>query len=108
MRGPTLQKTTLVSLGLHMTLLVILIISYRHSHRLIIPPYYTVNLVNTDVAPLKTEGPKMDVIKNDTVPAAKPVVQKQEKTAKKWISNIKPAIHKEWNKKSLPSLQRKR
>ena len=83
MRGPTLQKTTLVSLGLHMTLLVILIISYRHSHRLIIPPYYTVNLVNTDVAPLKTEGPKMDVIKNDTVPPAKPVVQKQEKTAKK-------------------------
>jgi colicin import membrane protein len=83
MRGPTLQKTTLVSFALHLTLLVIVIISYRQTHRLIIPPYYTVNLVNTDIVPSKTEGPKMDVIKNDNVPAAKPVVQKQKKTAKK-------------------------
>ena len=83
MRGPTLQKTTLVSFALHLTLLVILTISYRQSHRLIIPPYYTVNLVNTDVAPSKPEGPKMDVIKNHNVPAPKPAVQKQKKTAKK-------------------------
>lgn len=83
MRGPTLQKTTLVSCALHLTLLVIVIISYRQSHRLIIPPYYTVNLVNTDIAPLKTKEPKVDVIKNDQAPTAKPAVQKQKKTAKK-------------------------
>jgi len=86
MRGPSLQKTTIVSFALHLTLLVIIIISYRQSHRLIIPPYYTVNLVNTDIAPSKTEGPKMDVIKADRVseqPVAKPAVQKQEKTEKK-------------------------
>ena len=83
MRGPSLQKTTIVSFALHLTLLIIVIISYRQSHRLIIPPYYTVNLVNNDIAPSKTEGPKIDVIKNDNVPAAKPAVQKQKKTAKK-------------------------
>ena len=86
MRGPTLQKTTLVSFALHMTFLVIVIISYRQSNRLIIPPYYTVNLVSTEISPAKTEGPKMDVIKPDKaseLPAAKPVLEKQQKTEKK-------------------------
>jgi colicin import membrane protein len=49
MRGPSLQKTTIISFTLHLTAFLIVLLIVKQSSRIIIPPPYTVNLVSTDV-----------------------------------------------------------
>jgi TonB family protein len=49
MRGPSLQKTTIISFTLHLIAFLIILLIVRQSSRIIIPPTYTVNLVSPDV-----------------------------------------------------------
>jgi colicin import membrane protein len=48
MRGPSLQKTTLLSFALHLTVFIIAFLILRQSSRIVLPPPYTVNLVSPD------------------------------------------------------------
>ena len=49
MRGPSLQKTTLLSFALHLTVFTIAFLILRQSSRIVLPAPYTVNLVSPDV-----------------------------------------------------------
>jgi colicin import membrane protein len=48
MRGPSLQKTALLSLGLHLTVFLAAFLIFRQSSHLIMPSPYMVNLVSPD------------------------------------------------------------
>jgi colicin import membrane protein len=50
MRGPSLQKTTIVSFTLHLIAFLIVLLIVRQSGRIIIPPPYTVNLVSPEIS----------------------------------------------------------
>lgn len=54
MRGPSLQKTTIVSFTLHLTACLIIVLIVKQSNSIILPEPYTVNLVSPDV--LISEG----------------------------------------------------
>lgn len=49
MRGPSLQKTAIISLALHMTAFLIGFLVLRQTNHVIIPPPYTVSLVSPDM-----------------------------------------------------------
>lgn len=49
MRGPSLQKTALLSFALHLTVFAIAFVILRQASRIVLPPPYTVNLVSSDV-----------------------------------------------------------
>ena len=49
MRGPSLQKATIISFALHLTVFLAAILILRHSSRMVIPAPYTVSLVSPDV-----------------------------------------------------------
>jgi colicin import membrane protein len=49
MRGPSLQKTALLSFALHLTVFVVALLILRQSSRMVLPTPYTVNLVSPDV-----------------------------------------------------------
>ena len=49
MRGPSLQKTTIISFTLHLTACLIVLLVVKQSNKIILPTSYTVNLVSPDV-----------------------------------------------------------
>jgi colicin import membrane protein len=49
MRGPSLQKTALLSFGLHLIVFFVAVLIFRQSSHFIMPSPYMVNLVNPDV-----------------------------------------------------------
>jgi colicin import membrane protein len=49
MRGPSLQKTTIISFTLHVTAFLIVLLIVRQSNRIILPSPYTVDLVSSDI-----------------------------------------------------------
>jgi len=49
MRGPSLQKATIISFALHLTFFLAAILILRHSSRMVMPAPYTVSLVSPDV-----------------------------------------------------------
>jgi len=49
MRGPSLQKATIISFALHLTVFLAAILILRHSSRIVMPAPYTVSLVSQDV-----------------------------------------------------------
>jgi len=49
MRGPSLQKTTAISLALHLTVFLIAFLLLKQSGRFVIPPPFTVSLVGPDI-----------------------------------------------------------
>jgi len=49
MRGPSLQKTTALSLVLHLTVFLIAFLLLKQSGRFVIPPPFTVSLVGPDI-----------------------------------------------------------
>ena len=61
MRGPSLQKATIISFALHLTLFLAAILILRHSSRMVMPAPYTVSLVSPDV--LKGIDKRADVDK---------------------------------------------
>lgn len=49
MRGPSLQKATIISFALHLTVFLAAVLILRHSSRMVMPAPYTVSLVSPDV-----------------------------------------------------------
>lgn len=49
MRGPSIQKATIISFALHLTVFLAAILILRHSSRMAMPAPYTVSLVSPDV-----------------------------------------------------------
>ena len=57
MRGPSLQKTTIISFTLHLIAFLIILLIVRQSTRIIIPQAYTVNLVSPEILRSFDRGP---------------------------------------------------
>ena len=49
MRGPSLQKTALLSFGLHLIVFIVAVLIFKQSSHFIMPSPYMVNLVSPDV-----------------------------------------------------------
>lgn len=60
MRGPSLQKTTVLSFALHLTAFLIAFLVLKQSNHIIIPPLYTVSLVSSNALPGIDEGRNVD------------------------------------------------
>lgn len=56
MRGPSLQKTTIISFTLHLTACLIVLLVVKQSNRIILPAPYTVNLVSPEVVISEDKG----------------------------------------------------
>src|SRR4030042_1849781 len=56
MRGPSLQKTALLSFALHLTAFLITFLILRQSNHMILPSPYTVNLVSPGVSTRVDKG----------------------------------------------------
>jgi colicin import membrane protein len=73
MRGPSLQKATILSFALHLTVFFVAVLMLRHSNRMIMPVPYTVSLVSPEVFKGIDKGPVTDTAtdtdagKSDTV-----------------------------------------
>jgi colicin import membrane protein len=61
MRGPSLQKATIISFALHLTVFLAAVLILRHSSRMVMPAPYTVSLVSPDV--IKGIDKRVDVDK---------------------------------------------
>ena len=85
MRGPSLQKTALLSFALHLTVFIIAFLILRQSSRLVLPPPYTVNLVSPDVLTGSERGTMIDAgreskeTKESREPAAPAEIPKKSK-----------------------------
>jgi colicin import membrane protein len=62
MRGPSLQKTTLLSFCLHLTAFLIIILIVKQSNKPVIPSPYIVNLVSSEIL-TKADNNKTEAIK---------------------------------------------
>lgn len=56
MRGPSLQKTTIISFTLHLTACLVILLLVKQSNRIILPAPYTVDLVSSDVVISEDKG----------------------------------------------------
>jgi outer membrane biosynthesis protein TonB len=85
MRGPSLQKTTLLSFALHLTVFMIAFLILRQSSHIVLPPPYTVDLVSPDVLTgsdkgTTTEaGPVSPETKESREPAAPAEISRKSK-----------------------------
>jgi colicin import membrane protein len=61
MRGLSLQKATIISFALHLTVFLAAVLILRHTSRMVMPAPYTVNLVSPDV--IKGIDKRADVYK---------------------------------------------
>lgn len=97
MRGPSLQKATIISFALHLTFFLAAILILRHSSRMVMPAPYTVSLVSPDV--LKGIDKHVDVDKGreeNVVQEAKESVapSASAKKSKKEIAKEKEMLEK--------------
>ena len=67
MREPSLQKTALISLALHLIVSMITMLILKQSNRIVMPSPYTVNLVSPDILHKSAAGKgKSDTVIRDT------------------------------------------
>jgi TonB family protein len=96
MRGPSLQKTTALSFGLHLTVFLIAFLILKQPNHIISPPPYIVSLVSPDFFRDVNEGRKADV---DTIKESvalsdipkediKEITKKEKERVEKRISAI--------------------
>jgi colicin import membrane protein len=84
MREPGLQKTTALSLALHLTAFLIAFLFLKQSNHIIISPTYTVSLISSDILTGIDKGKNEDVVqesKESSAPSDIPRKSKKE-TAK--------------------------
>jgi colicin import membrane protein len=84
MREPGLQKTTALSLALHLTAFLIAFLFLKQSNHIIISPSYTVSLISSDILTGIDKGKNEDVVqesKESSAPSDIPRKSKKE-TAK--------------------------
>lgn len=67
MRGPSLQKATIISFALHLTVFLAAILILRHSSRMVMPAPYTVSLVSPDVIKGVDKGADIDKGRDENV-----------------------------------------
>ncbi len=79
MRGPSLQKTALLSLALHMTAFVIVFLILRQSNHIVMPSPYTVNLVSPEVLTGIDKGKNEDVLQESAEPSAPPDISRKSR-----------------------------
>jgi len=60
MRGPSLQKTAILSFTLHLTAFLIVFLVLRQSNHIVMPSPYTVSLVSPDVTNRLVSGEKIE------------------------------------------------
>jgi TolA protein len=97
MRGPSLQKATIISFALHLTVFLLAILILRHSSRMVMPAPYTVNLVSPDVLQGidKSADTEADTGKNETIlKESKAAPEVQPKKSKKEIAKEKQMVDK--------------
>ena len=85
MRGPSLQKTTIISFTLHLTACLIILLIVKQSNRIILPAPYTVNLVSSDVVISEDKG--KDTV---TIPQASKASVPVKVVPKKKIERVSP------------------
>jgi len=84
MRGPSLQKTALLSFGLHLIVFLVAVLIFRQSSHFIMPSPYMVNLVSPDV-PQKMNRRAVSVPrqkKQEPAPASERHREKSRETVK--------------------------
>ena len=85
MRGPSLQKTTIISFALHLTACLIVVLIVKQSNRIMLPAPYTVNLVSPEVVICEDAG--NDIV---TTPRASKASVPDKVMLKKKIEKISP------------------
>ena len=98
MRGPSLQKTALLSFSLHLTAFLLIFLILRQSNHIVIPSPYTVNLVSPNV--LRMNKGKIENIVKESEETAAPL-ESPEKSRKE------AAKEKEFVEKKIAALQQK-
>lgn len=91
MRGPHLQKTsilsfTILSFALHLTIFVMTLIILKHSNQVIMPSPYTVSLVNPEASTGVDRGKQEDVAREapeSAAPSVAPAKSKKESAKEK-------------------------
>jgi colicin import membrane protein len=91
MRGPHLQKTsilsfTILSFALHLTIFAMTLIILKHSNQVIMPSPYTVSLVNPEASTGVDTGKQEEVAREapeSTAPSLAPQKSKKESTKEK-------------------------
>lgn len=91
MRGPHLQKTsilsfTILSFALHLTIFVMTLIILKHSNQVIMPSPYTVSLVNPEASTGVDTGKQEDVAREapeSAAPSVAPAKSKKESAKEK-------------------------
>lgn len=91
MRGPSLQKTALLSFALHLTVFFIAFLILRQSNYIAMPPPYTVSLVSPDVVTGIDKGKNADTGQESEKPSASSDIPKKNK---KEIAKEKEMIEK--------------
>jgi len=79
MRGPSLQKTALLSFALHLTTFLIISLILRQSNHVIMSSPYTVNLVGHDISTKIDRGKDKDVVRETREPSSALDVSKKTK-----------------------------
>lgn len=82
MRGPSLQKTTIISFALHLTAFLIVLLIVKQSNRITIPSLYTVNLVSPDILRSEDTGKHITAIPETSKGFAHITVVPEEKIEK--------------------------
>jgi colicin import membrane protein len=99
MRGPSLQKTALLSFSLHLTAFLLILLILRQSNHIVIPSPYTVNLVSPNVLTGINKG-KIENLLKEAEESSTPM-ETPEKSKKE------AAKDKELVEKKIAALQQK-
>jgi colicin import membrane protein len=94
MRGPSLQKATIVSFALHLTVFLAAVLILRHSSRMVMPAPYTVSLVSPDV--IKGFDKSADINKGTEVDKGK-----EEKVVQEAKESVAPSTSIKKSKKEI-------
>jgi colicin import membrane protein len=115
MRGPTLQRATIVSFALHLTFFLIAFFVLRQANHMIMPSPYTVNLVGTEVLKVRDRAEVQDFTQEPRKAAApsdisgkkeKDVAGEKERIEKKIAAiEAKKKIEKRVKLRSMISLK---
>jgi colicin import membrane protein len=81
MRGPSLQKATIISFALHLTIFLAAVLILRHSSRMVMPAPYTVSLVSPDVIKGIDKRAYVDKVTNADKEREENVVQETKESA---------------------------
>ena len=83
MRGPSLQKTALLSFALHLTAFLLVFLILRQSHYPMVPSPYTVSLVSPEFSTGLDRGRSEELVRETREPSAPPAPAAPAESPKK-------------------------